>query len=304
VICRRGDREVQLKVHQCVWSGEHVPNSMGAILECYRARVARAEIDLNMLQDADFLVTHDPELDGATTGQGPVSQTTRLQAQQLRVLRRERVTDHRPPLLTEVIAAIRDEPYPTLLELDVQDYLPWPWQRVEELARLVEPVKDRVVFGSCADWNLRRLLHVAPSLPVGFNPAYYLDWAPPDSPDEPLPGVRGAYGYLDAHPLARERLGQTVDYLHDRLGGLLQLVPGARELHLRLEAFERMLDDGLADAADLFHRAGMLLDVWTLDAETPDWRRRLDHAVAAGADIITTNTPRFLAACLRSGEAR
>ena len=47
-----------------------------------------------------------------------------------------------------------------------------------------------------------------------------------DEKMDPLPGVRGAYGYLDAHPLARQRLGSTPDYLRDRLGGILRLVPG------------------------------------------------------------------------------
>jgi hypothetical protein len=63
----------------------------------------------------------------------------------------------------------------------------------------------------------------------------------------------------------------VADYLADRLGGILRLVPRAREAHLRLDAFERMLDDGVADAAELFHREGLRLDVWTLDA----WHARL-----------------------------
>jgi len=38
-----------------------------------------------------------------------------------------------------------------------------------------------------------------------------------------------------------------------------------------------------------------VLDVWTLDAGTPRWHERLARAVAAGVDMITTNTPRELA---------
>ena len=290
-------RTVSLKVHRCLWSGEYPENSLAAIQECYRVRVARAEIDLHLLADGDFLVTHDPDLDRMTTGTGPVNATTRRQAEQIRLRNREggEATAHRPPLLSEVVEAIAAEPYPTLLELDVPDVIPWPWERVEELARLVEPVKDRVIFGGAADWNLRRLLRVDPSLPVGFNPFFYLDWAPPEEGPEPLPGVLGAYGYFDAHPLARERLGPTVDYLRDRLGGLARLVPGSREVHLRLLAFERMLDDGLVNAAELFHEAGLALDVWTLNAGTPGWVARLARAVAAGADVVTTDTPRALA---------
>ena len=40
-----------------------------------------------------------------------------------------------------------------------------------------------------------------------------------------LPGVRGVYGYLDAHALASRRCGSTANYLRDRLGTVLRLVP-------------------------------------------------------------------------------
>ena len=58
-------RAVFLKVHRCLWSGEQPENSLPAILECYQARVARAEIDIAMLHDADFLVTHDATLESS-----------------------------------------------------------------------------------------------------------------------------------------------------------------------------------------------------------------------------------------------
>ena len=162
------------------------------------------------------------------------------------------------------------------------------------LARAIDPVRDRVIFNG-ADWNLRRLLRVDSSLPVGFDPATYLDGLPVgDADDSELP--RGAYGYLDAHSLARQRITSVGDYLTDRLGGIARLVPGAREAHLRLLAFERMLDDGVQDAAELFHREGLKLDVWTLNAGTPGWRERLARALAAGVDVITTDTPQALAA--------
>lgn len=288
------DREVQLKVHQCLWSGEYLPNSLASIEDCYRARVARAEIDIAMLRDEDFLVVHDLDLANTTDGVGLVEQTTCDEASRLHMTRGGRPTHVRPPVLTEVAAAIAVQPYPTLLELDLKDWKPWPWHRVEELARIVQPVKDRVIFGGGADWNLRRLQQVDSALAVGFTLTDYLDWIPLHDKMDPLPGVRGAYGYLDAHPLARERLGSTPDYLRDRLGGILRLVPGLREVHIRLSAAERMLEDGLVDLADILHQQGVLLDLWTLNAGSLGWRDRLRRALAAGADIITSDTPREL----------
>ena len=286
---------MELKVHRGNWSGAYPENSLLAIEECYRERVARAEIDLHMLRDADFLVLHDPELDASTTGSGSIADLTRHDAQALRLRFGGCVSAEPPPLFSEVLALIAAQPYPTLLELDLPTSTPLPWERLEWLADAVGPVRDRVIFNG-ADWNLRRLLRVDATLPVGIDPATYLDWLPEsDAKDSELP--RGAYGYLDAHPLARHRLTSVEDYLADRLGGIARLVPGVREAHLRLLAFERMLDDGVRDAAgDLFHRQGLKLDVWTLNAGTPGWRERLTRVLDAGVDIVTTDTPQALAA--------
>src|SRR5262249_29837269 len=150
-------REVQLKVHQCVWSGEYPENSVPAIRECYREHVARAEVDVAILGDTDFLIVHDLDLAKATDGTGRVDQTTCRDSQHLRLTTNNVPTSERPPLLSEVVEMIAAEQFPTILELDLKDWKPWPWPRVEELARLLQPVKDRITFGGGADWNLRRL---------------------------------------------------------------------------------------------------------------------------------------------------
>lgn len=295
IIRARDGRAVLLKVHRCLWSGAHLENSLPAIAECYRAAVARAEIDLHPLRDADFLVVHDAGLEGSTTGTGAVVDLTRREAQALRLRASGGISSERPPLLSEVVALILALPSPTMLELDLVTAWPLGWPRAEELARLLEPVKGRV-FLNGYDWNVRRLLEVDPALGTAYDLLPHLDWLPEG--DEELAGwglPRGAYGYLDAHPLARERRLPPAEYLADRLGVLARLVPGARELHVRLTLFERMHADGVG-VAELVHRHGLRLDVWTLNAGAPRWQERLALALAAGADVITSNTPHALAA--------
>ena len=157
----------------------------------------------------------------------------------------------------------------------------------------MQPVKARVVFGSPADWNLRRLLAVDRSLPVSLNPHSYIDFGERGGHLR-----RGAYGYQDAHPLAGRRFTSAADYLRDRFGGVLRLVPGIREVHVRSRMFERMLED-VPTAADIFHAFDVKLDVWTLDAGTARWRERFAQVVAGGVDIVTTNTAPALAAAGR-----
>lgn len=168
----------------------------------------------------------------------------------------------RPPRLRDIVALVSAVPGPTIVELRLVSTAPLTWARTEELALLVAPAARRIVVTGEADWNLRRLRAVAPDLRVGFAPGLYL--------------------------------GRDPDRLAPRLVDAIRLVPGAREVHLRLETFEAMLDEGVIDAA-LIHRLGMRVSVGTVDTTTARWQDRLERAVEAGADMIATATPRALA---------
>jgi glycerophosphoryl diester phosphodiesterase len=285
-----GDRRVELKVHRCLWSGRFTENSPLAIAECASERVLRTEIDVRALRDAEFVVLHDDRFDRVTDASGLVRDATAVEAT------RARFKDGSHPLLfSEAIELIAAYEYPRRIELDLKDLAPYTRPQAEAIARAVQPLKERGHFSCPADWNLRRLLAVDPTLLVSFNPHCYIDTELDD--DVGLPS--GAYGYRDAHPLARQRVSSTADYLRDRFGGIMRLVPGVLEAHLRVGMFERILDDGVADVADIFHSLGIKLDVWTFDADTPRWRERLARIVAAGVDIVTTNTARELATAAR-----
>ncbi len=283
---RVGDRTVELKVHRCLWSGRYSENSPLAIVECASERVVRTEIDVRALRDGEFVVLHDDRFDRVTDARGLVREATAVEAT------RPRFKDGSHPLLfSEAIELIAANEYPRRIELDLKDLAPYNRPQAEALVRAVQPLKDRGHFSCPADWNLRRLLMIDPSLLVSLNPHCYIDTELDDDVRLPI----GAYGYRDAHPLATERVSTTAEYLRDRFGGIMRLVPGIIEAHLRVDMLERVLDDGVADVAEIFHSLGMKLDAWTLDAGTPRWRERLERIVAAGVDIVTTNTARELA---------
>ena len=250
----------------------------------------RTEIDVRALRDGEFVVFHDDRFDRVTDASGLVRDATAVEATSARFK-----DGSHPLLFSEAIELIAAHEYPRRIELDLKDLAPYTRPQAEAIARAVQPLRERGHFSCPADWNLRRLLAVDPTLLVSLNPHCYIDTELDD--DVRLPS--GAYGYRDAHPLARERLSSTADYLRDRFGGIIRLVPGVLEAHLRVGMFERILDDGVADVADIFHSLGIKLDVWTLDAETPRWRERLARIVAAGVDIVTTNTARELATAAR-----
>ena len=288
---RVGDRIVELKVHRCIWSGRYSENSPLAIAECATERILRAEIDVRGLGDGEFVILHDDRFDRVTDARGFVRDATAAEAT------RARFADGTHPLLfREAIALIAVSEYPRRIEIDLKDLAPYTAAQAEALVRAIQPLKERAHFSCPADWNLRRLLAIDPTVSVSFNPHCYIDTQLEDDVRLPM----GAYGYRDAHPLAQARLTTTGEYLRDRFGGVMRLVPNITEAHIRVEMFERMLDDGVADAVAMFHALGIKVDVWTLDAETPGWRERFARLVAAGVDIVTTNTPRELAAAGRA----
>ena len=288
---RVGDRTVELKVHRCLWSGKYSENSPLAIAECASERVLRTEIDVRALRNGEFVVLHDDRFDRVTDARGLVRDATAAEAT------RPKFKDGTHPLLfSEAILLIAANEYPRRIELDLKDLAPYTAQQAEALARAVQPLKERAHFSCPADWNLRRLLAVDSTLGVSLNPHCYIDTKDEDEVGLPI----GAYGYRDAHPLAKQRVSTTAEYLRDRLGGIMRLVPGISEAHVRVEMFERVLDDGVADIAELFHSLDLKLDVWTLDAGTPRWQERLARIAAAGVDVITTNTPIPLATAGRA----
>ena len=287
---RADDRTVELKVHRCLWSGRFSENSPLAIAECASERVLRTEIDIRATRDGEFVVLHDDRFDRVTDASGLVREATAVEAT------RSTFKDGSHPLLfSEAIRLIASNEYPRSIELDLKDLAPYTRPQAEALARAVQPIKERGHFSTPADWNLRRLLAVDPTLRVSLNPHCYID----TELDEEIRLPIGAYGYRDAHPLARQRVSTTADYLRDRFGGIMRLVPGVVEAHLRIGMLERILDDGVGDVAGIFHSLGQKLDIWTLDAGTPRWRERFARVVAAGADIVTTNTARALASAAR-----
>jgi glycerophosphoryl diester phosphodiesterase len=284
LLVRPDGSRVWLKVHRCVWSGRLTPNSLDAVRECHRARVARAEIDLWLLRDADGIVDHDGRL--RIPGRGAVRADEVDRRDVLRV-----PPEVRPALLSELVEVVREEPYPTRIEIDIKDELPWPLQRVHEILGLLAPIRERVTLAGCNDETLRRLAAADGRVSIGFNPAYHLDWLPHRRRRE-LAGTPGPDGWFD-------RTGAR--NLGGRLAALRALVPAADELHMRLEAFERMTLDAATDTVGHVHAHGWIIDVWTLDEGMMRWHARMHAAVAAGVDMITTTTAPILARAFRDG---
>lgn len=284
LLVRSDGSTVWLKVHRCVWSGRFAANSLDAVRECHRAGVARAEVDLWLLRDTDGIIDHDGRLRRGGRGTVPAGELDRRD-----VLGTP--TESRPALLSELVEVVRGEPYSTRIEIDIKDERPWPTERTDEMLDRLAPIRERVTLAGCNDETLRRLAASDPRVSIGFNPAYHLDWVPAHRRGE-LAGIAGPDGWLD-------RTG--AQSFSARLTVLRELVPGADELHLRLDALERLTAEGVTDAVGQMKSDGWAVDVWTLDQGMERWHDRMNAVAAAGVDMITTTTAPLLARAFRDG---
>jgi glycerophosphoryl diester phosphodiesterase len=295
--------------HMAALDGQdHPPNSLEAIRACLDAGADFVEIDVTALAGADYLLVHDPELQAETTGRGPVAACTVEGARELRFVRNGSPTPYRVPLLSEVVALFVEYASAargaTRLQIDYKNLIPFPTgEPLQRFVRLIEPLgrppNGRVIVSTGADWQLRKLRALAPWLDLGLDIHFYIDWHAPGEPVDPrvYPRHAGAYGYWDDHPLATRRIWSTADYLADRCGFLLGLVPGVSTFYVSHRFLAHSLDDGF-DWAQALHRAGIRLDAWTLDVGNPEAEANALRLLRAGVDQFTTNTPRALSALL------
>jgi glycerophosphoryl diester phosphodiesterase len=276
------------------------PNSLEAVEACLRAGAAHVEIDVVALADGDYLLVHDWTLEAETTGSGPTGACTAAQAGALRIRDRGRETPYRVPVLSDVVALFARHGGATKLQVDYKNLIPFPDpEPLARLARIVQPLGERVRVSSAADWQLRRLRALAPWLAVGLEVQFYLDWEADPAARDPraYPRQRGAYGYYDDHPVAARRIWSAADYLWDRCQFLIGLAPGADMFYMNHRLLAQSLADGFNWAAAL-HRAGIRLDAWTLDATDPVAMANLPLLAAAGVDQVTSNTPAAVARAL------
>jgi glycerophosphoryl diester phosphodiesterase len=168
---------------------------------------------------------------------------------------------------------------------------------LQRLLTIIEPLQKRVIVSTGADWQLRKLRQFAPWLDLGFDIGFYLDFREPSGHPLDFPHSKGAYGYLDDHPTALMKLWTTADYLADRCGAFVGLVPGVSVFYISYKLLIQSLDDGF-NWAEVLHAAGIKLDAWTVDVGNPYAESSLPRLVESGVDFLTTNTPQALAALL------
>lgn len=264
--------------HRATLSGQLPPNSLAAIEECVAARVPRLEIDVRFLTDDGMLIYHDNDLAGETTATG---RADALDSSAARKLRYRAPGDHPVCFLADVVDAMRG--HQTLLQVDLKLMRPMSAARERLLAEALEPLRDHVLIGSQAHWNLHGL--AARGLRTAFDP--YLQWhyAPQAAKGGHVPTRIGVHGFWDDSPLAHIPHATTADYFEQRVYDLIGLLPSASEWMVDIPTLRRMAEMGFA-LGDRLQQDGIELAAWTLRDRGPETAGILADLFALGATTV------------------
>ena len=266
--------------HRATLSGRHVPNSLAAVEECVTARVPRFEIDVRFLADDAMLVFHDDRLDHETTGTGRVEALDSAAARRLRY----READHTGLcFLDEVVDRTRGSG--CVLQVDLKLMRVITPARARALERALAPVRDHVLVGSRAHWNLRRLR----GLPLALDPT--LQWHSDAGRDgNVFPKSAGLHGMWDDAPLATNPNVPAGEYIASRIDDLHGLLPSAVEWMVDIATIEHLGALGTS-LGDELHGRGVALSAWTLHANEDDPAALLSRLYRAGVETVITDVP-------------
>lgn len=278
-----GRRRV-LCCHSATLSGSHTPNSLAAVEECVSAGVPRLEIDVQFLADDTMLIFHDSTFGPATNGTGRVAEAS------WETVRNLRYRDGSPiALLGEVVGAVRGSE--TILQVDLKLSRPITARRVVLLKDALAPVRDRVIVGSQAQWNLRPF---AQELPVAFDPT--LHWCFSQQPPG-LPRTLGVHGLWDDSPIAGNARFTASEYVDVRISDLLGLLPAAVEWMVDIETIFHFANLGIV-LGDRLSARGVSLAAWTLRSGEPAMRTVVERLFRLGVETIITDVAPAAAASL------
>lgn len=268
--------------HSATLSGRHSPNSLEAVRECARARVPRLEIDVQFLADDAMAIFHDAAF---VSPDGPVK-LANLTKTELGAF----VHAGGEPIafLEEVVAALENTE--TILQVDLKLARPISPRRVQSLEEALSPLEGRLVVGSQAHWNLRKLSR----LQVALDPT--LHWVAADR----APGVprsRGVHGLWDDSPIAGNARFTPLEYVQSRIGDLIALLPTATEWMVDITTIFKLEELGVPLGHALRER-GIALAAWTLRANATAPRVTLARLFDLGVETVITDVPEAAAAAV------
>lgn len=216
---------------------------------------------MRFLADDSMLIFHDALLDHDTTGAGSVDRLSPKQAAQLRYRADEAVG---LCFLPDVVDLIRSGS--TLLQVDLKLMRPMSEPRLAALAEALRPIKEQVLIGSQAHWNLRGL--AVAGFAVAIDPTLQWHYRPDRRGEGLVPARLGVHGLWDDAPIAHIRHAAAGDYCAARVADIVGLLPAATEWMVDIATIQHLARLGFPLGEALASR-GVELAAWTMRDDGP-----------------------------------
>lgn len=276
--------------HRATLTGLQTPNSLDAIAECVRAGVPRLEVDVRFLADDTMAVFHDSDLDHETLASGPIGAETRSSISRVRHSHGRETGICTLEDVVEMMVGTE-----TVLQVDLKPLSLLPDRQLQLLEHAIEPLEQRVLVGSQAHWNLRRLR----SAPVAFDPWLQFRYQPERRSTINAPHTLGLYGLWDDAPVAVSPFFGPAEYIETRIDDIASLLPRASEWMVDIATILHIASLGVPLGESLALR-GVTLAAWTLTEASGDPAVVLEQLFRAGTTTVITDIPLAAAAAAES----
>lgn len=261
-ITHRG-RVIRLKWHRLRWQAGDAAFDPARLAQGL-ALGAAMEIDLRARADDGFAVLHDAELEGETTGQGPVAAVTGADLARLRLLHLPRA-----PLTSEELAGLMGAAHPAaLLQFDMKNTRAEvsPAQ-IAHLARAFAPHAGHIILSGGSEALIADLALAIPGVAKGYDPTDDLVALAPN-----LDAMAARLMACLRHPVKPDMVYLNWELLLETAARGLDMVAMARADGVKVDAWTHAMTDPQAGFSD---------------AEWARFQALLD----LGPDQITTDAP-------------
>lgn len=271
--------------HRALYSRKYGENTLAAIQDCVESGVPRIEIDLQILNDENFVLFHDFELDHLTNSKGRISdrETTHINSIPYK-------TGEPIALLDDVLPVLLNSSLHVHLDLKISNY---PSFVIVKLAKKIVLLKDRIVIASQDHRFLK--IFADHGFTVAFDTSMELRYQPNRPPGKNPVGL-GLHGLWDDSIEAYDTSISTPQYIRYRLQSFSDLMP------LSAWVIDADTLDFLASKSPTFPRdlaqQGIDLITWGLDdTKESALAQRLHFLFDIGVVTVITDFPEKLARC-------
>ncbi len=154
------------------------PNTLKGIVDCAGAGFSHIEVDISARENGDFFLFHNERLDAITNKRGSIFNLDKSGMKNLWYINKKKEKVSPVSSLNELVEIMEKDERIRELQLDFKMYLSSlvTDKIFNKFIGIIDPVKERIIITSCADWVILRLYEIDSSIKLGFDHQFYIDY--------------------------------------------------------------------------------------------------------------------------------